>query len=236
MLLRVLFGQKGGQFNIIKYNLFWIYKVIKITGTLYVPRWPAQIIERGHDKINLSYLMKILIATPLYPPDIAEPAPYVKEVAKRLAGSHEVTIVTYGRLPEKVRGARIVAIDKYRPLPIRLIAYTLALWRAARKADIIYAQNGASVELPAGLVALLSRRPLIFRIGDKVAHEHAAKNSLLRSIERFAMRRARKIQEGAPKKRPVIFPFEETPKTEWDEYNKSWDVHLKELQNIFEHA
>ena len=137
--------------------------------------------------------MKIVLATPLYPPEIAEPAPYVKELAKRLSGRHAVTIVAYTRLPEKVSGVSIIVVDKHKPLFIRLVVYFFTLLRAAWHADIVYAMNGASVELPAALVALVTRRPFVFHIGDSVAHERAKQKQLLRFIERFAFARTKEV-------------------------------------------
>lgn len=177
--------------------------------------------------------MRIILATPLYPPDVARPAPYVKELSKRLKEKHQVTIVAYGHLPEKVPGVRIVAVSKSRPLPMRLIAYTIALWRAARGADLIYAQNGTSVELPAGLVALFAGRPLVMCLGDTSAHERATKSNYLKKIEHFALNRARAVVTNLPPQRPEILPFEPMPETQLQAYEKSWGVHVETLEKIF---
>ncbi len=180
--------------------------------------------------------MKVLLATPLYPPEIGGAAPYVKELAQRLRGRHEVTIVAYAHLPEKVPGVRIVAIDKRPPLPARLFRYTAALLRAAGDADILYAQNGASVELPAGIAALARRAPLIMHIGDEAAHRRAAGNPLLRRIERFAFKRAAKIVTDMPLARPEILPLEKAPEQELAAYEASWGNHINALEGIFQHA
>lgn len=177
--------------------------------------------------------MKIILATPLYPPEISESARYVKELAKRLIKRHEITVVAYAHLPENVPGVRIISVNKRRPLPFRLVAYTLALWRAARAGDVIYAENGASVELPAGLVALITRRPLIFHMGDKNAEMRASENKLLGFVGSLAMRHAQRIITDMPVKRPIIWPFEPFPKTKFNEYDKSWDEHTKTLEEIF---
>lgn len=181
--------------------------------------------------------MKIVLATPLYPPDIAPLAPYVKELAKRLADSmHEVTVVTYAYLPEKVPGVHIVAVNKRKLLPVRLIQYTWLLWRAAKTADVVYAQNGASVELPAGLVTFFVRCPFIIRIGDNAAHERAAAHPLFRRIEDFAFKRAGKIITDTPAPRPEILPFEPAPIAAQAAYQKSWEKHTSDLIKIFHHG
>jgi len=150
-------------------------------------------------------LMRIVIATPLYPPEIAGPAPYIKELARRLSKDTEVTIVAYARLPEQVPGVHIIAVDKRRPLPLRLFAYLRALARAARDADAIYAINGASVELPVLIVSFFSRTPLFFGIGDRVAHERAKKRLLFLFLERIAFARSRGMISKFPWPRPKSF-------------------------------
>ncbi len=180
--------------------------------------------------------MKIVIATPLYPPEIAEPAPYIKELAKRLAELHEVTIVAYARLPEKVPGVSIVVIDKRRPLPLRLLSYMQALWQAAKHADVVYVENGASVELPAGLISFFRKRLLIVHIGDRTAHERARTHVLLRNIERFTLARAARVIREMPATRPEILPFEPFPTEQFTAYEKSWEAHLRILQDAFNHA
>ena len=172
--------------------------------------------------------MKIVLATPLYPPDIAEPAPYVKELARRLAPDHQVTVLAYGRLPEKVPGVTIVAIDKRRPLPVRLFLYTIALLRAARSADIVYTQNGPSVELPVAVVNFFLRRPLVARWGDEAAHTYAQKKFMRRTVERLAFGGA-KIVTGSPLPRPEILPFEPQPTDALAAWEESWQMHLREL-------
>ena len=178
--------------------------------------------------------MKIILATPLYPPDIAEPAPYVKELAKCLKSLHGVTIVTYGGIPEKVEGVNIVSVSKKQPLPIRLLLYTFVLWKATRGAEIIYAQNGPSTELPVGVVSLITGKPVIFHIIDKTSHQRASKNRLLNSIENFVFKRAKKIITETPLPRPEILPFNARPEEEILKYEESWEKHINELNKIFE--
>jgi hypothetical protein len=180
--------------------------------------------------------MKIVVATPLYPPEIAAPAPYVKELARRLSARHQVTIVTYAQLPEQIPGVRIIAVPKRHVLVARLLQYFFSLWRAVRSADVLYAENGTSVELPAGIVALLSRKPLIVHWGDRAARERAAHSSILRLIERFARARAKEAIADIPLSRPEILPLEPKPEIELKAWETSWAMHLSTLEKLFSHA
>ncbi len=174
--------------------------------------------------------MKIVLATPLYPPDIAEPAPYIKELAKRLSTLHEVTIVTYGRLPEKIPGVSIVAVDKRQPIIPRLRAYWSALRRAAKDAHVVYAENGASVELPVFFIS----SHLIFHIGDKKAHGRTKHNLLRYLLEKLVCTRARTVLKGSPLPRPEIIPFEKPPAL--DAYEASWQSHMTQVTDALSHA
>lgn len=180
--------------------------------------------------------MKIVIATPLYPPDIAEPAPYIKTLASKLIAQHHVTVVLYGRLPEEVPGVRYVCIDKHTLLFVRLVQCTRALIHEARHADILFVENGASIELPMIVASFFTRTPIIFHIGDKSAHTHTHKQSLRKYIELSLRRRARTTIEEALVVRPEILPFVPYPEQAFAEYNASWKKHLEHLDSIFAHA
>jgi len=176
--------------------------------------------------------MRIVLATPLYPPDIASPASYIKELAKRLAGKHEVVIVAYAHIPEEVPGVHIIAVDKRRPLPVRLVAFVFALAKAARSADAIFAENGASVELPAGIVARFARAPLILHESDAAARQYAASHWLYGFIGRFARNAARAAFADTPLPKPEILPLEARPEVELAAYEESWRAHLAHVESL----
>ncbi len=186
--------------------------------------------------------MKILIVTPLYPPDTASPAPYSKELATRLSnmtsGSPklEVSIVTYADIPEKIPNITIYCTSKRKPRLFRIFALTSLLLSAAKNADVLFVENGASVELPMYLASFLIRKPFILHISDISAHAHAQKNSLLGRIERLAVSRAKEIITETPLGRPEILPFAAYPTNEFALYEKSWDNHLHMLLEKFHHG
>ncbi|MBP6860237.1 MAG: glycosyltransferase [Candidatus Pacebacteria bacterium] len=170
--------------------------------------------------------MKIVIATPLYPPDTAPSAAYAKELAHRLAQSHEVSVIAYGRLPEELEGVSIVPVSKRYPIAIRLPLFSLALLWRALFADAIVAHNGASVELPASMVAKLTGRPLIFLVSDEAAHTWASKHKRRRGIEERTAKQARKVISTFPPARPEILPYAPYPTQEMEAYERAWTEHL----------
>jgi hypothetical protein len=171
--------------------------------------------------------MKILLATPLYPPDVAQPAPYTKELASRLAqAGHDVVAVVYGRLPEPVAGVRIVGVDKRQALPARLWDFYRTLSREAREADIIVAENGPSVELP----LLFVRGRIVLHVGDRAA---LGKGGVLAALARW---RAAHVVTDMPPERPEILPFVPRPDAALAHYEQSWTTHLAHLQTLFIHG
>lgn len=201
--------------------------------------------------------MKIVITTPLYPPDVAEPAPYVKELAMRLRDTDEVTIIAYNHIPEKIPGVKIVTIQKQFPMPIRLLTFTIALFKLSKEADVIYSQNGQSTELPLSIVSLLRNKPFVLRLGDEAALGFTQKKFALRLIQRFAIRRAQANithsdtttktisslaeidtvhQMQRPHSRPEILPFVSTDEAILNEFEQSWVQHVNELRAFFKHV
>ncbi|HVW82858.1 MAG TPA: hypothetical protein VHC68_02875 [Candidatus Paceibacterota bacterium] len=171
--------------------------------------------------------MRILIATPLYPPEVAPAAAYAKELARRLSARHEVAVLAHAHLPEELPNVRLVAIDKRRPRLARLFAFTRALRREARGAETAIAINGASVELALlpGIAA-----PFIFSLADKAAQ---ARGGLL---ARRARAQARALLREVPPPRPEILPLEPYPAEEIAEYEASWSAHLDTIETILNHA
>ncbi len=122
--------------------------------------------------------MKIVLATPLYPPEIASPAVYVKEISLRLASRHEVTVVAYGNMIEKVPGVTLVGVSKKKRLLVRLLHYTVTLYKATNGADIIYTQNGIAASLPAMVVGYLRKIPVVLRFVEDEAWRRATRQHL----------------------------------------------------------
>ncbi len=197
--------------------------------------------------------MRVLVVTPLYPPDIAPLAVYVKEFARRFSLHADITILAYAHIPEKIDGVRIVTVTKNIPLFFRLFSFTYTLWKESRTADMLFVQNGASVELPASLVSLFCHIPQVVRLGDYVALASAQKRWGLKIILDVMLSRATHIVEEqattitskysskttsleTPPLRPEILPFAEYPKEALEQYERSWNEYLRLLTDIFIHA
>ena len=97
--------------------------------------------------------MKVVIATGIFPPEIGGPAFYSKSLSEALtAQGHDVRVVLYGSL-------------KSWPTGLRHALYCLKLIRHSFGASSIIAFDTYSVGLPAVVASIVTRAPVIIRIG-----------------------------------------------------------------------
>lgn len=122
--------------------------------------------------------MKILIATPLYAPQIGGPATHTRMLEEYLPRhGFSVTVIPF----------REVA---HLPPIVRHLAYAARLMKAARSADLVFAQDTFSAGLPALLASRIARRPLVVRVPGDYAWEQArARHGVADSLEAFQERR-----------------------------------------------
>ncbi|MBU3968912.1 glycosyltransferase family 4 protein [Patescibacteria group bacterium] len=122
--------------------------------------------------------MKIVIATPVYPPEIGGPATYTVELVNRIKNKHNIIIVTFADNPIILDRIKFLYTSKKRPLPIRLLLFFLKLLFASRSADVIYVQNAMAAGLPAMLVSKLLRKPLVLKFVGDEAWERATQQKI----------------------------------------------------------
>lgn len=145
--------------------------------------------------------MRLLIATPLYPPDPGGPATYAKLLEEGLPPlGVGTTVVSFGEV-------------RHRPKIIRHVAYARRLMRAGRSVDVMLALDPVSTGLPAALAAFLIRKPLVVKIVGDYAWEQGCQRfgitqplddfvrtervpfavAFLRRVETWVARRARLV-------------------------------------------
>lgn len=122
--------------------------------------------------------MKIIVATPLYPPEGEKIAVYAQRLAKHLAVNHQVTVLTYGYKIAPVNNLSVIVIDKTKPLLLRLFNYFKSLFFLAKNHDLIYLQNAGAIGLPAILVKYLTGRPVVINFFEDEAFKRAFNQGL----------------------------------------------------------
>ncbi len=133
--------------------------------------------------------MKIVIATPLYPPEIETLADYVKQVAIRLKQKHEITVIAYASTAEKIPGVKLITISKRQPLLMRFLRYLLALIKASKHADIIYVQNSVTAGLPAIIIKYFRRIPVVLNFAENEAWKRATQLRLTNKSPEFFLKK-----------------------------------------------
>lgn len=103
--------------------------------------------------------MKLVIATPLYPPESGGPATYARTL--------ETELPKRGWSVEVVKFADVRALPKLR----RHLAYAKLAYRAAKRADAVLALDPVSVGVPTMLACFFARRPYFLKVGGDYAWE-----------------------------------------------------------------
>lgn len=122
----------------------------------------------------------------MYPPEIGGPATYTKEIAERLRDTHTISIVAYASTSQRIDGTTLYTVSKRRPLPIRLVKYSITLFKAARGADVIYVQNAMAAGLPAVLVGRMRHIPVVLKfVGDEAWERASQERKTKKRLEEF---------------------------------------------------
>ena len=127
--------------------------------------------------------MKILIATPLYPPDIGGPATYSKKIADEL--------------PKYGIQTKVLSFGSVRRLPtgIRHFVFFLRVIKESRGCDVLFALDNVSVGIPAAAASLITRKPLIIRLGGDFLWEDAVERGGIHiSMRQFYSTRAKQYR------------------------------------------
>lgn len=135
--------------------------------------------------------MKLLVATPLYPPEIGGPATYAEILTREL--------------PKRGIDVSIVKFSEVRHLPrlIRHITYYRRVLAAARDADVILALDPVSVGLPAMKAAQkLGKKFVVKIVGDYAWEQGQQRFGIKENLDEFVknkqvplpVRMLRKIQ------------------------------------------
>lgn len=122
--------------------------------------------------------MKLVIATPLYTPEIGGPATYAKLL-------HE-------GLPEKGVDVELVKFSDVRHLPkfVRHYVYYRRVLKAARNADAVLALDPVSVGLPAMWAAKRAGKPFVVKIvGDYAWEQGRQRFGITQNLDEFVQTR-----------------------------------------------
>ena len=106
--------------------------------------------------------MKILITSPIFPPDLGGPATYVPSIAGWLVErGHSVSVVAFCSDPAPTGWPfRVISIPRAW-MPRRYLHDFLAVWREARRHDLVYVNEHLALHVV--LAARLAGKPAVIR-------------------------------------------------------------------------
>src|SRR5512134_3585624 len=110
--------------------------------------------------------MRLCVVSGTFHPEPGGPGTFLAHLLPALqARGHAVEVVTYGEAnaPDDY-SYPVTRISRRQPIPLRLLAFARAVWRAGRRADVFFVSDYG---LPVALANRLVRRPILLKnVGD----------------------------------------------------------------------
>ena len=122
--------------------------------------------------------MRLVIATPLYPPQIGGPATYTSVLERGLPPRGiDVTVIKFGDV-------------EHLPKLVRHLAYYRRVMRALRGADLALALDPVSVGLPTMLAAKRAKKPYVLKVvGDYAWEQGRQRAGVTEELDTFVTHR-----------------------------------------------
>ena len=129
-----------------------------------------------------SWIMKIILATGIFPPEIGGPAAIVENLSKSLINNGEkIEVITYTsnlKIKEDLGYNFKVYHIKRTSVFLNYLKYFLKLNSIIKKGDIIIAFDALSAGLPCALINLIKGNKLIVRLGGDFLWEQSVNSGL----------------------------------------------------------
>lgn len=170
---------------------------------------------------------KILLVTAFFPPDTSLASLYAKELARQLSFQNDVSVLTYGYLPESVKDVEVVTINKQSNRLSRIFNFYRKLAFLKKSHDLIILLNAPSVELPFLLTG--GGKNIVYIIADPAAQKRQSwwKKKLSTKV-RLGVPKEITLPEGAIFIKPEKLPFTESAE-KTSTHESWWNNHLREI-------
>ena len=119
--------------------------------------------------------MKVLIVSPLFPPEIGGPSTYIVPLAKGLASKgHSVKIVTLAEEhPAEKFGLEVFSVLHGDAMPVRETRLLKSILSLGRDSDVVYALDVAAIGMQCVLAGKILGKPVVVRYAGDTAWEKA---------------------------------------------------------------
>lgn len=111
---------------------------------------------------------RILVATPMFPPDIGGPGAYAKGFAEEFTRrGYLVSVLCYGRGPTRDQPFRVCRVSHRIPSGLKHFLFAVRAWRMLGESDAVLVFDPVIVGAPIALACMFRRRVMIVRVeGD----------------------------------------------------------------------
>jgi len=194
------------------------------------PQPSAPIIRRR--EMTCSRVLRAVIVSGIYPPDIGGPATHARDLAIALRRrGHAVTVLTLGCGP---REAGVVRVPRSWPWPMRLMVVFLWLLVRRRRYDVVYATG---LEVPAVWGCRVAGRPVVVKVVGDPAWERGRRLGVVSSdfeaYQRVPPRNARDTLHRFVRDRTLVAATAiVTPSNYLREVVRRWVRHEREVAVI----
>lgn len=133
--------------------------------------------------------MKILVATPIFPPDDGGPATYTKEVSERLTKrGHTISVVTFSDAPreDSFSGVRVRALSRKNSFLKRNFLFFYEVFKTSPAFDLVYIHEPSIIGLAASLAAKMRRKKTLLKfVGDRAWESAFAESKTKKLLDDF---------------------------------------------------
>lgn len=130
--------------------------------------------------------MKILIVSPIMPPEIGGPASYIPEVINRLGEKFHFRVITFTPNPNRLGGTIVRPVSQQGGMLFRQVRLFWETVKNALWADVIFVQEPLVAGVSAGLVGVVFRKPVVVRfVGYQPWEELLAKGQTKKFLDGF---------------------------------------------------
>jgi len=134
--------------------------------------------------------MRILLTTPIFPPEIGGPATYTVEVSRRLQEKgHKIRIVAFTDEQPQVEKLKVIPVRIRYPILgtfLRQIKLFSTLLSATKDMDLLYLQDPMVVGVASLLTGKLVGKPLVLKfVGDSVWEEEYSRRRTNQNLDDF---------------------------------------------------
>lgn len=131
--------------------------------------------------------MKICVVSGTFHPEPGGPPTFLYHLLPKLAErGHAVEVITYGESGSPANyGYPVTRISRRQPIPLRLLAFTRAVFSAGRRADVFFVSDYG---LPVAIANLGLRKPIVMRLVADFAWEFCQRHGWIpetQTVEAF---------------------------------------------------